>query len=154
MSVSHKVAVLIANGFNEKELSVIQKKLISQNMVAKMVSSENGVVNGWADNSWGCFFSVDDSINQALASDYSGLIIMGGDKSIQRLLKTAHTERFVNSFVRVGKPVLALDDAHQVVSTEESVVTHVETVSQDMGEVLDMFLVSVQGLDIEMDMAA
>ncbi len=148
------IAILIANGFNEKELVAIQKGLRPQNMVAKMVSSENGVVNGWADQSWGCFFPVDVSLSEALASDFAGLIVMGGDKSIQRLAKTAHTQRFIQSFIRSEKPILSLDDASEIVESDAESVTHIETSTEILSDVLIPFLESVQNGHIEMDMAA
>tara|TARA_A200000113_G_C8800175_1_gene333822 strand:+ start:159 stop:845 length:687 start_codon:yes stop_codon:yes gene_type:complete len=153
MSDTHNIAILIANGFNEKELVEIQKSLRAQDMVPKMVSSENGVVNGWADNTWGCFFPVDVSINQALASDFDGLIIMGGDKSIQRLAKTAHTNRFVSSFQRVEKPVLALDEASQIIDTETGSVTHLDVSEQDLTETLTTFINDVQVSEPEMELS-
>lgn len=154
MSVNHNIAVLIANGFNEKALVDIQKLLRSKDMVVKMVSSENGVVNGWADNTWGCFFPVDVSINEALASDFSGVIVMGGDKSIQRLKKTAHTQRFVSSFDRVQKPVLALDQASEIVG--EMNASLVDTSTESLVESLELFLENVETTEFasEISMAA
>ena len=155
MSVNHNIAILIANGFNESKLVEIQKTLRSNNMVAKMVSPESGVVNGWADNTWGCFFPVDAAINEALASDYTGLIVMGGDKSIQRLMKTAHTERFVNSFARVGKTVLTLDEASSIAPAEQSdMIMHVDTGVESVESALSQFIDNMLASDVEMDMAA
>ena len=47
---------------------------------------------------------------------YAGLVIMGGDRAIERLQKKAHTQRFINSFDRVEKPILAINGASEIVS--------------------------------------
>lgn len=150
MTEQHIVAVLIANGFEEAGLATIQKTLREHGVSIKMVSCENGVVNGWAGTSWGCFFPVDQSISTALASDYSGLIIMGGDRSMSRLEKTAHTDRFVKSFDRVEKPVLAVGSASRIV--ENSITT--EAVEDNDARGLLQFIHEVLAIDLEMDLAA
>jgi len=156
MDIQHKIAILVANGFHETALVSIQKLLRESDVKSQMVSSENGVVNGWADNTWGCFFPVDVAVNEALASDFSGVIIMGGDKSIQRLQKTAHTERFINSFLRAEKPMLALEHAKELILSEPSSMVIVDSNDEDLDANLTAFLDQVMALElpVDMDMAA
>ncbi len=155
MNVQHNIAILVANGFNEKELTIIQKNLRGNDISLKIISSENGIVNGWADQSWGCFFPVDIAINTALASDYSSLIVLGGDKSIERLKKTAHTDRFVSSFIRADKPVLLIDDASQLIETQGNTnVIPVETSRQSLSESVALFIEDLQSSHSEMGIAA
>jgi putative intracellular protease/amidase len=152
MTIQRTVAVLIANGFEEAYLANVQKMLRGSDLAVKMVSSENGVVNGWAGTSWGCFFPVDQAINTALASDYAGLVIMGGDRAIQRLQKKAHTQRFINSFDRVEKPILAINGASEIVSGLSASLINTEETSID--DALMSFIADLPALDVEMDLAA
>ena len=101
-----RIAMLIANGFDEVTFTTLQKVMIKQGFTTQVVSPENAVVNGWTGQGWGCFFPVDAAINQTLAADFDGLIIPGGSRSLEKLMKTAHTRRIFESFVNSLKPVL------------------------------------------------
>ena len=48
--------------------------------------------------------------NKALAYDFSGLVIPGNKRSIEKMLKTAHSRRFIEGFLTAGKPVLCVGD--------------------------------------------
>lgn len=100
------IAILIANGCDEITFTTLQKVMVKQGYKTQVVSSESAVVNGWTGQGWGCFFPVDAQLNQALAADYDALIVPGGDRSLEKLMKTAHTRRIFESFVRSEKPVM------------------------------------------------
>jgi protease I len=151
--ISNKVAVLLANGFDEKPLSEIQKTLTVQDIPFGMVSSENGVVNGWADNAWGCFFTIETGLSTALASDFSSIIVMGGEKSIARLNKTAHTERFINSFVRSNKAMLVINDASELISSDDDSIIYADS-SVSLTDALVKFTDIINSSCEEMDIAA
>ncbi len=100
------IAMLIANGFDEITFTTLQKVMIKQGFTTQVVSPESAIVNGWTGQAWGCFFPVDVPANQALAADFDGLVVPGGSRALEKLMKTAHTRRIFESFVRSGKPVL------------------------------------------------
>jgi len=106
-----KVAVLAANGFNEKNFIDMQKNLLDQGAVLRIISTNQGLVNGWDGVGWGHNFAVDAPLNTALGVDYDALIIVGGERSLDKLKLTAHTRRFIGSFMASEKPVIAMDDS-------------------------------------------
>ncbi len=106
-----RVAVLVANGFLEQDLIMTQKALLNEGADVRVVSMSNGLVNSWSVDLWGLNFAVDTPLNKALAADYDMLVVPGGFRSVEKLVLTAHTRRFINGFVDAGKPVAIFDDA-------------------------------------------
>lgn len=105
------VAILIANGFQQDDFVEAQKSLLAQGANVRVVSSESGLVNGWSGDTWGHHFAVDKSLNTALAADYDMLVMPGGQRNVDKLKLTAHSKRFVNSFLMAEKPVAMMDDS-------------------------------------------
>ena len=110
-----KAAVLVANGFCEKDLTLTQRAMVSAGAVLRIISMGQGLVSSWNDGEgregWGLNFAVDQVLNRALAADYDMLIVPGGKRSIEKLELTAHTRRFIGGFIDTGKPVAIYDDA-------------------------------------------
>ncbi len=109
--LGQKIAVLVANGFNEKDLTVSQKALLSAGADVRIVSMDNGLVNSWNEQGWGLNFAADQALNEALAVDFTMMIVPGGSRSVEKLKLTAHTKRFLNGFMNAKKPVALLGDA-------------------------------------------
>ena len=106
-----KVAALVANGFCQEDFVASQRAMIEAGANLRIVSSEQGLVNGWQDNSWGHHFAVDAQLNTALAADFDALIMVGGQRSCDKLRLTAHTRRFINGFISAGKPVFMMGES-------------------------------------------
>lgn len=106
-----KVAILVANGFNEAEMVTAQKLLQKQGAYTRLISMDHGLVNSWTGTAWGHHFAADCVISTALAADFSMLLIPGGRRSVEKLKLTAHTQRFINGFLNAGKPLALMGDA-------------------------------------------
>lgn len=109
-----KIAILVANGFNEKDLTALQRPLIQAGANTRLISTENGLVHSWNGESWGLHYAVDTPLSAALGADYDMLVIPGGSRSMEKLRLTAHTRRFVNSFAVTGKPVAVCGEAQEI----------------------------------------
>ncbi|MCA8927599.1 MAG: DJ-1/PfpI family protein [Alphaproteobacteria bacterium] len=100
-----KVAIMVANGFQETHMTEVQKVLTQQGAASSVISNEIGVVNGWHEESWGHNFFVDSSLNKVLPSQYDALLVPGGERSLQSLCGNAHAKRIVKGMIDSGKPV-------------------------------------------------
>lgn len=118
---SQKIAVLMSNGFNETDFLSIQKAMIEQGASLRIISTDNGLVNGWDGKGWGHNFAVDAQLNTALGIDYDALIIPGGQRSLDKLKMTAHSRRFIGSFFAAMKPVVCMGDAVQLLAHTDHV---------------------------------
>ncbi|MDE1900197.1 MAG: DJ-1/PfpI family protein [Alphaproteobacteria bacterium] len=106
--VGKSIAILAANGFDENNMTEIQRAITALKGKFKTVAPENGVMNGWQTDHWGHYFPVDAQIGEALGSDYDILIIPGGERAVTKLKTNLHTRRIVNHFLEAGKPIAAI----------------------------------------------
>lgn len=102
------IAILIANGFDENQMTEIQRALIKVKATVKTIAPENGVVNGWQGAGWGHYFPVDGQIGETLGSDFDMLVIPGGERATAKLKNNLHTRRIINHFIDAEKPVAAI----------------------------------------------
>lgn len=106
-----KIAIIAANGFEQNDFTQCQRALIAAGATIKVISPDQGLVNGWEGNSWGHHFAVDQTLSTALGADFDMLVVPGGERSINKLKTTAHTKRFVGSMMNAVKPVVMFGDA-------------------------------------------
>jgi protease I len=107
------VAVLVASGFEEVEMTEPQKALLDLGATVKLVGPES-LANGWHGNAWGHYFPVDAQISTMLSTDYDMLVVPGGARSLLKLGQTAHTKRIVSGFVDDQKPVALVGNGVEV----------------------------------------
>ena len=105
---SPSIAILVANGFEENHITAVQRTLTKDGFSYKIIAPEQGLVNGWQDNAWGHYFTVDEMISTAMGSDYDMLVLIGGERATSKLKANLHTRRIVNHFLEAGKPVAAI----------------------------------------------
>jgi hypothetical protein len=115
-----KVVILVANGFDEADMTATQRALMAAGANARIVSPELGLVNSWNGESWGHHFAIDTGLNAALGADYAMLVIPGGTRSIDKLKLTAHTKRFIGSFMAAQKPVAVWGGAMPIMTFIEA----------------------------------
>lgn len=116
-----KIAVLVANGFDEKTFLTAQKTVQELGATMKIISTNQGLVNGWNGTNWGHNYAVDASLNTALGVDYDAIIIPGGTRSMDKLKMTAHTRRFISSFMAAKKPVIAFADSMMLMAHADQI---------------------------------
>lgn len=102
------IAILVANGFDENNITAVQRALTKEKISFKIVAPEQGLVNGWQDNAWGHYFTVDEMIGSAMGSDYDILFLIGGERGVAKLKGNLHTRRIINHFLEAAKPVAAI----------------------------------------------
>ncbi|MCI5061293.1 MAG: DJ-1/PfpI family protein [Alphaproteobacteria bacterium] len=128
------VAILMANGFDEPEFIEMQKKMQEMGAKVRIVSTNQGLVNGWSGQGWGHNHAVDVSLNGALGVDYDVLVIASGARSFEKLSATAHTRRFISSMMGAGKPVIAMGDAVALMARIEQLEGMTVAAPQDSHE--------------------
>ena len=105
------VALLVAPGFAETQFTDAQKALLGGGNKVRVVTTEGSLVQGWHEEAWGHHFMADANLADVLSSDYSGLIVPGGMRSIEALVESPHARRVVKAFIDTGKPVLMIGEA-------------------------------------------
>lgn len=122
-----KAAILVANGFNENEMTMFQRGMMEAGAYPRIISVENGLANGWQGTGWGHYFAVDCQLSDALAADFDILIVPGGQRSLDKLKLTAHTRRFIGGFMAAHKPIMVIGDALNLLSLTGLASTYMVT---------------------------
>ncbi len=102
------VAVLVADGFEQVELTEPRKALEAAGAKTRIVSPAEGRVKGWEHTKWGEELPVDVPLRQAKPEDYDALLLPGGVMSPDKLRMNPDAVRFVKHFVDAGKPIAAI----------------------------------------------
>lgn len=103
-----KIAILVANGFEQEELTVPKKALEQAGAKVDIVSPEKGKVKGWKHTQWGDEFSVDVPLEQAQTETYDALLLPGGVISPDTLRVTPRAIDFIKHFYNADKPIAAI----------------------------------------------
>lgn len=114
-----KIAILVANGFDEVDMTHAQRALASLGATIKIISTENGLVNSWTGTSWGHHFPTDGHVSTMLAADYDALFVPGGSRSMAKLKDNAHCRRITRGFFDAGKPMMLLGCAVELLAVAE-----------------------------------
>lgn len=130
------VAILVANGFNEIEMTTFQRALLEAGAHPKLISVESSLAHGWQDKGWGHYHPVDKHLSDALAADYDVLIVPSGYRGHEKLKQTAHTRRFIGGFMMAYKPVLAMGDSVKLMAETGVIKGMMVAASDDVRPVL------------------
>jgi protease I len=102
------VAILVANGFEQVELTRPKAALEQAGARTFIVSPERGRVKGWNFTNWGDEFVVDVPLKEARSEDFDALVLPGGVMNPDRLRRNEWALQFVRAFVDSGKPTAAI----------------------------------------------
>ena len=103
-----KVAILVAHGFEQIELTSPKQALEAAGATVKVVSPEQSEVKGWKHTDWGDTFPVDVPLVDARPSDYDALLLPGGVMNPDKLRIDKRALAFVGHFVGTRKPIAAI----------------------------------------------
>ncbi|HET6765276.1 MAG TPA: DJ-1/PfpI family protein, partial [Longimicrobiaceae bacterium] len=103
-----KVAILVADGFEQVEMTDPRKALQEAGADTQIVSPADGKVKGWQHTDWGDEFPVDVPLASARADDYDALLLPGGVMNPDHLRIDPQAVQFVKDFFAAKKPVAAI----------------------------------------------
>jgi protease I len=103
-----RVAILVANGFEQSELTGPRQALEDAGAETRIISPEEGQVRGWQHKEWGDSVPVDLRPEDASVDDYDALLLPGGVMNPDRLRADPAAVAFVKAFFEAAKPVAAI----------------------------------------------
>lgn len=103
-----KVAILVADGFEQVEMTEPRKALDQAGAQTTLVSPAEGKVKAWNHTDWGNQFDVDMPLQQADADDFDALLLPGGVINPDRLRIQPQAVELVREFYQAGKPIAAI----------------------------------------------
>jgi protease I len=102
------VAILVADGFEQIEMTSPKEALEQAGAKATIVSLKRGVVEGWNHFETGESFPVEMTVEIAKAEDFDALLLPGGVANPDQLRADPKAVAFVRAFVDAGKPIAAI----------------------------------------------
>jgi protease I len=103
-----KVAILVADGFEQVELTGPRDALIEAGAQTEIVSPAKGEVQGWNHDDKADKFPVDVPLANARSDDYDALLLPGGVRNPDVLRMLPEAVNFVQEFFASNKPVAAI----------------------------------------------
>jgi protease I len=103
-----KVAILVADGFEQAELVEPRRALDQAGAETLIVSPAKGQVQGWKHFDKADKFAVDVPLDQADAELFDALLLPGGVANPDQLRTLPKAVAFVRTFFDAGKPVAAI----------------------------------------------
>lgn len=103
-----RVAILVANGFEQVEMTGPRQALDEAGAKTELISPEKHEVQGMNHDEKGDKFKVDLSLDSASPENYDALLLPGGVANPDKLRVNPDAVKFVSSFFGAGKPVAAI----------------------------------------------
>lgn len=103
-----KVAILVASGFEQVEMTKPRAALKDAGAETKIVSPKAGQIQGMNHADKGDKFDVDLTLDDANPEDFDALLIPGGLLNPDELRSTPAATDFARHFFDAGKPVAAI----------------------------------------------
>jgi protease I len=102
------VAVLVADGFEQIEMTSPMKALEDAGAKATIVSLKRGTVEGWNHFDKADSFPVEMTVETAKEAEFDALLLPGGVANPDQLRADPKAVAFVKAFVDAGKPIAAI----------------------------------------------
>lgn len=149
--VGKNIAILIAGGFDENQMTEVQRALVKLKANIQTLAPEQGVVNGWQGTGWGHYFPVDAQINEALGSDFDMLVLPGGTRGYAKLKANLHARRIINHFMDAQKPIATIGSGTGLLALSSRVLGHLVSSSEDVKEDLKAAGATISDNAMEME---
>lgn len=103
-----KVAILVAEGFEQVEMTSPRQALDEAGATTRIISLKAGTVHGWNHFEKDLAFAVDQTVDEVRAEDFDALLLPGGVANPDQLRSDERAVRFVRDFFEQHKPVAAI----------------------------------------------
>jgi protease I len=103
-----RVAILVADGFEQSELTGPRQALDEAGATTSIVSPVQGQVQGWQHFDHADKFKVDVPLVAAPPDQLDALLLPDGVVNPDQLRVNPQAVRFVEAFVQAGKPIAAV----------------------------------------------
>jgi protease I len=103
-----RVAILVADGFEQVELTGPKEALEDSGAETFIVSPAEKKVRAWDEDGWGGKFTVDVPLPEASSRNFDALLLPGGVMNPDKLRLQPKAIEFIREFFNAGKPVGAI----------------------------------------------
>ena len=131
-----RVGLLVANGAEQAEVTVIREVLAEAGAVPVLVSPKKHELRLWQGTEWGECLAVDVAVGHVQADGFDALILIGGIIAADTLRADRQVVRLVQDALAQQRPVGAMGHAVWVLieagAVAGRIVTSIETIRTDV----------------------
>jgi len=131
-----KVAILVADGFEQVELTEPKAALEKAGAKTEIISPAADKVKGWEETEWGKTFRVDVPLKKAKANNYDALLLPGGVMNPDKLRLEPKAIEFIRAFSEAGKPIAAI--CHGAWALSDAGVAHGRRIASYLSIKMDL----------------
>jgi protease I len=103
-----KIAILVADGFEQVEMTEPRKALEAAGAKTDLISPDGKEVQGMNHHDKGDKFPADRALNKTAAQDYDALLLPGGVANPDKLRTIPEAVQLAKDFASAGKPIAAI----------------------------------------------
>jgi protease I len=103
-----KIAILVANGFEQVEMTKPRQAVEKAGAKTELISPEKGKVQGMQKDEPGDEFNVEVPLSDAKAQNYDALLLPGGVANPDKLRIEPRAIEFISEIFQAGKPIAAI----------------------------------------------
>lgn len=103
-----RIAILVADGFEQVEMTQPRKALDAAGAKTELISPAKGQVQAWQHHEKGDKFPVDMDLDKANPENYDALLLPGGVANPDQLRTLPKAVEFAKNFFKNEKPVAAI----------------------------------------------
>ena len=109
-----RVAVLLADGFNQAHLTEIKSVLENAGATLVLISASTGTTLQSRAEDGAAEFFVDQPISNVCIDEYDALFLPGGKQSAQSLMQHDEAKQFIHGMTAQGSPIATLGEAREL----------------------------------------
>ncbi|MDF2852042.1 MULTISPECIES: type 1 glutamine amidotransferase domain-containing protein [Sphingobacterium] len=131
-----RIAILVADGFEEIELTSPKEALENAGAKTDIISPAEGTVRAKNGDEWSNDYPVDVALQEAEENRYDGLLLPGGVINPDKLRTNKTAIALINAFWERDKPIAAICHGPQLLINADLVrdkkITSVEAIQMDL----------------------
>jgi protease I len=116
-----RVAILVAEGFEQSELETPLRALDDAGATTRIVSPSEGRVRAWHRREWGPEFPVDVLLEEVEPGELDALLVPGGVMSPDRLRRCERAVELARQLLTSGRPVASICHGPQLLIDADGV---------------------------------
>lgn len=120
-----KAAIIVENGFCERELVQAEKALIKLGVNPRIISANTALIDAWCEEKqpnqshWGQKYASHGLLKDQISSDFDVLVIPAGVRSLNKIRQEPTLKSFISGFLSTGKPVIVYNDAVDILLSNQ-----------------------------------
>ncbi len=138
-----KAAIIVENGFCEREFIQAENALKKIGINARVISANAELVESWCEEKqtnqshWGQKYASHGFLKDQIVSDYEVLVLPAGIRSLNKLRQVPELKSFISGFLNTGKPTIIYNNAVDILLSNQMTNGYSIAAKDEMCDILN-----------------